>query len=387
MLENVKFVIGSNFGDEGKGLVTNYFCEQARAGEKKCVNILTNGGSQRAHTVEFLDGKRHVFQHFGSGTFTGATTFLSGFFIVNPITFRTEHQTLLKLGEHPIVICDFHCRFSTPWDMIVNQIVEASRGEGKHGSCGMGIWETVDRYGTKNGIAVADMAYLSRESRRLYLSGLRDNYFKNRLEKYGIKQIPDEWSEIWHSLVLLENFLNDLEYFFQNVQLEYSTAIRKFDTAVFENGQGLLLSNPMYGNNTTPSNTGATYGASILWELGLENVKTELCYVSRTYMTRHGAGDFITESKSSTFSGLVDKTNISNPFQGSLRYGDLNTKGLFERVRADSEEASRKLTNVKTSIIFTHTNELGIDLNGVNCSGIDAICGSDSPFPDSIKKI
>lgn len=387
MLENVKFVIGSNFGDEGKGLVTNYFCEQAFANEKKCVNILTNGGSQRAHTVEFPDGKRHVFQHFGSGTFSGAATFLSGFFIVNPMTFRTEHQTLLNIGEHPVVLCDYHCRFSTPWDMMINQIVEASRGDKKHGSCGMGIWETVDRYGTKNGITIADIYYLSRESRRLYLSGLRDNYFKNRLEKYGMKKVPDEWSEIWYSPILLENFLNDLAYFFLNVQLEYSTAIKKFDTAVFENGQGLLLSNPMYGDNTTPSNTGATYGASILWELGLENVDTELCYVSRTYMTRHGAGDFITESKSSTFSGLVDKTNISNPFQGSLRYGDLNTKGLFERVRADSENASRKLTNIKTSVIFTHINELGVDLGGVNCSGIDAIYGSDSPFSDSIKMI
>lgn len=387
MLENVKVVIGSNFGDEGKGLVTNYFCERAHAEEKKCVNILTNGGSQRAHTVEFPDGKRHVFQHFGSGTFTKATTFLSGFFIVNPITFRTEYQALLKLGEHPAAICDPHCRFSTPWDMIVNQIVEASREDRKHGSCGMGIWETIDRYGTKNGIAIVDIAHLSRESRKLYLKGLRDNYFKNRLERYGIREIPDEWSEIWNSPVLLENFLNDLEYFFQNVQLEYSTVIKKFDAAVFENGQGLLLSNPMYGDNTTPSNTGAAYGTSILYELGLENVNTELCYVSRTYMTRHGAGNFITESKSSTFNGLVDKTNISNPFQGSLRYGDLNTKGLFERVRADSEEASRKLHNVKTSVIFTHTNELGIDLNGIKCFGIDTIYGSDSPFSDSIKMI
>ena len=83
----------------------------------------------------------------------------------------------------------------------------------------------------------------------------------------------------------------------------------------------------------------------------------------------------------------VNKTNISNPFQGSLRYGDLNTKGLFERVRADSEEASRKLHNVKTSVIFTHTNELGIDLNGIKCFGIDTIYGSDSPFSDSIKMI
>ena len=64
MLENVKFVIGSNFGDEGKGLVTNYFCEQAFANEKKCVNILTNGGSQRAHTVEFPDGNILVLEHF-----------------------------------------------------------------------------------------------------------------------------------------------------------------------------------------------------------------------------------------------------------------------------------------------------------------------------------
>ena len=45
----VKVVIGSNFGDEGKGLMVDYFAHQAVSEGKKVLNILTNGGPQRGH--------------------------------------------------------------------------------------------------------------------------------------------------------------------------------------------------------------------------------------------------------------------------------------------------------------------------------------------------
>lgn len=59
-MKEVKVVIGANYGDEGKGLMTNYFARQADKKHKKCLNILFNGGAQRGHTVENGDF-RHVF--------------------------------------------------------------------------------------------------------------------------------------------------------------------------------------------------------------------------------------------------------------------------------------------------------------------------------------
>lgn len=44
------------------------------------------------------------------------------------------------------IFCDHRVRWSTPYDMMANQIIEHLRGKDKHGSCGMGIWETVLRY-------------------------------------------------------------------------------------------------------------------------------------------------------------------------------------------------------------------------------------------------
>ena len=85
----VKIVIGSNYGDECKGLATHYF-SQCRDSGTRCLNVLFNGGSQRGHTVELKNEYRHIFHHFGSGTLSNADTYFDQNFILNPIVFVTE---------------------------------------------------------------------------------------------------------------------------------------------------------------------------------------------------------------------------------------------------------------------------------------------------------
>ena len=62
MAKQIKVVIGANFGDEGKGLITDYFCK--RLSENGSVlNIRFNGGAQAGHTVvvpTLGQQKRHV---------------------------------------------------------------------------------------------------------------------------------------------------------------------------------------------------------------------------------------------------------------------------------------------------------------------------------------
>ena len=148
----VRVVLGSNYGDECKGLATKFFTEQAKP-DKKCLNVLFNGGCQRGHTVELKDGTRHVFHHFGSGTFSGADNYFDSLFIVNPIFFVDELDKISNVVQ-PKCFASRYCRVSTPYDIFINQIVENSRGENRHGSCGCGIWETVDRYISKNPIGI-----------------------------------------------------------------------------------------------------------------------------------------------------------------------------------------------------------------------------------------
>lgn len=145
MITNIVGVIGTNFGDEGKGLMTDYFVHHFLNAGKSCVVIKHNGGSQAGHTVVTPDGTRHVFGHFGSGTLQGVPTYFDRDFIVNPMTFVKEYKKLQKLGHPPVCFVHPECRIQLPVDILINQVAEAFRGENKHGSCGMGIWETVVR--------------------------------------------------------------------------------------------------------------------------------------------------------------------------------------------------------------------------------------------------
>lgn len=171
----IKVVIGANFGDEGKGLMTDYFCHQSTLRGEKTLVVLHNGGAQRGHTVVTPDGNRHVFHHFGSGTLVGADTYLSGDFILNPIVFRQEWEELKEMGITPRAYANENCLITTPFDMILNQIKEKWRGGERHGSCGIGIYETKIRtlYNFEAGI----WKQLNKDELIEYLKKIRDEYF------------------------------------------------------------------------------------------------------------------------------------------------------------------------------------------------------------------
>ena len=46
-MKDIKIVIGANWGDEGKGLMTDYFSQKPNT-----IVVCSNGGAQRGHTVE-----------------------------------------------------------------------------------------------------------------------------------------------------------------------------------------------------------------------------------------------------------------------------------------------------------------------------------------------
>ena len=77
----IEAVIGANYGDEGKGLFTEYLCRN----RPSPIVVLSNGGSQRGHTVSNHETSiRHVFHHFGSGTLLGVPSVYSKTFLLNP---------------------------------------------------------------------------------------------------------------------------------------------------------------------------------------------------------------------------------------------------------------------------------------------------------------
>ena len=141
-MKSAKVVIGANYGDEGKGMVTDWLCSRSSI---KPLVVRFNGGAQAGHTVITPEGQRHVFGHIGSGSFLGCPTHLSRFFISNPILLLSE---LNEFGRNIEISVDPESIVTTPYDMVINQI--ALLNEGVNTSCGVGINETVTRSDTIN---------------------------------------------------------------------------------------------------------------------------------------------------------------------------------------------------------------------------------------------
>ncbi|SEP67163.1 adenylosuccinate synthase [Lachnospiraceae bacterium NE2001] len=396
-MKDVKIVIGASFGDEGKGLMTDYFAGEAIGRGEKCLVVCSNGGAQRGHTVRVSSEVRHVFHHFGSGSLAGADTYLPYFFILNPMMFVNEYyeltgemNTLYGRKAEPRVYVHPECPVSTPFDMIANQILEEYRGAGRHGSCGMGIWETLVRSGKQYG----ELIRMNDDELFDYLSNECRSYLWKRLEEKKVDRYRDEWKEIIEDDGLIQHYIEDFRTMQNMVELADVELFGDYDRVIFENGQGLLLDRCRreFGNNTTPSNTGVRNPFELLREYNSftirnknqikavkpdecekhmgdlsdnkDRISVEVCYVTRTYLTRHGAGRFEEEcDKSEINPDMVDLTNVPNPHQGTIRYGKLSSRSLLRRIREDYD--SDKLPQcyeTRRTLAVTHLNEYVCDI-------------------------
>lgn len=383
-MKTAKIVIGANFGDEGKGLMTDYFAHEAKKQGKSCLVVCHNGGSQRGHTVVSPFGIRHVFHHFGSGSFESADTYLSSKFIVNPIIFQKELSELREKGIITKCFIDRNCRFTTPFDMMINQIAEEYRGDAKHGSCGLGIFETIVRSGTDQSDTVYGFANRSVPAMRELLDNIVTKYVPDRLQQFGIRNIPAKWAEILGNKdIIIENYIHDFLEMLEHVQTVGEDIVDAYDTVIFEGAQGLLLdqNNLEYMPHLTPSNTGIKNSMDMI---GNRTVELEVCYVSRTYMTRHGAGRFDTEcSKSDINEKIIDLTNVPNPYQDSIRYGMLVLEDLKNRICSDLGNV-----NATKSLAVTHINEYEVNQEELRKVFNEfGIYGSDGMTHDDIYQI
>lgn len=324
----VSAVIGSSYGDEGKGLVTDYLSSSSKA-----LVVRFNGGAQAGHTVVEPGGRRHVFHHFGSGTLLGADSYLSEHFLVNPLSFVEEKRQLLKMGITPVVFVDPRARVSTPWDMILNQCAEASRKGNRHGSCGLGIHETVVRCRTGFGTAYWQM--LDKDGFEAKVRNVMQLYFPRRLKEL---KIPESAVTTFDFEGIFAHFMQDVEICRQSTIERHWGAMElgPYEHLIFEGAQGLRLDEDAPGfPHVTCSKTGLTNVVKLLNERRMRDM-VEVHYVTRPYITRHGAGPLAHEDLGGTiWLRERDKTNVHNQWQKSIRFGFLDLEAFKEAVASD----------------------------------------------------
>jgi len=366
-MEEVKIVIGKNFGDEGKGAATDWLCRG-----KNALVVRHNGGAQAGHTVE--EGNfRFVFHQLGSGSFQGCPTYWS----------RTFLPDLLKLGEE---MTAFHtagrssfpgavyahpdCACVTVYDVLLNSLTEQLRGDRKHGSCGMGIFETVLRTERQEyALFLRDFQGADTDAIKTRLRRIRDEYTEARLSSLSTaypEKFQDSKFLMWTDLIRDENVLhNAAEEMVENyrryiILSSWPRIAEHYRTVVFENAQGLMLDwdNEEYSPHLTASYTGLKNVAELLKEAGNLSVPTEIFYVTRTYVTRHGAGRLDYECAGEDIrSGMADLTNLPNPWQGALRYGrHPSGNDFFRYIRRDLAYLDGKVSR-EVILLVNHLDE------------------------------
>lgn len=329
-------VIGANYGDEGKGTVVARLTRESTG----VLNILTNGGSQRGHSILTKDGSM-TFQHFGSGTYHGADNYYGPEYILNPMQFVKEYTELIRKPAH--IYRDRRCRWSTPYDVMANLIDEEQRG--RKASCGMGIWFTIQRCNKTPIMLFDNFMHLTSSAKEAYLDGVMQYYEQKII-------ISKKWRDIWLSDGVRYHFYKDCETMQSLTTVADLKALVTYNHLIFENGQGLLLSDTGKDTaDTTPSDTGILYGLRMAHECGITDITAH--YVTRPYLTRHGDGHCTNElSREYLSEGVAeDRTNHYNKHQGKFRYGVLDRSELKQRIEADAR-------GVDYVIELTHCDEM-----------------------------
>ena len=331
-------VIGKNFGDEGKG----FTCSRLASSLKKSLIIKHNGGGQAGHTVEDPEGKwRFIHHQIGAGAEYHVPTLFADSFMPDLFQLGKEVKEFMELfGFQPILYSEKKARITTIDDVLLNMGAELARGKNRHGSCGMGIEECVQRNAAGYGITVEELATWTKQDLEDRLKQIRKEYMERRAKILGIYS-SNPYYEMLHDETVLENFVVEVK---ENVKLLTLVDVdrkwlEEFQNLIFETGQGLLLDQDYetYAPHLTSSKTGIHNPTIFLEKRGLS--LEEAIYVTRPYVTRHGNGPLPSEVKRSELPGVgEDLTNQPNEWQGILRYArHKSLKDFFEPVLRDRD--------------------------------------------------
>ena len=364
-------VIGKNFGDEGKG----YTCSRLASSLKNALIIKHNGGGQAGHTVEDPEGKwRFIHHQIGAGAEYHVPTLFADSFMPDLFQLGKEVKEFTELfGFQPILYSEKNVRVTTVEDVLLNMGAEVARGKNRHGSCGMGIEECVQRNAAGYGVTVEELAGWSKQDLVDRLKQIRKEYTGRRAKILGIYP-SNPYYEMLNNETVLENFVIKVK---ENVKLlKLVNADRKwlekFQHLIFETGQGLLLDQDYeaYAPHLTSSKTGIHNSAVFLEKRGLS--LEEAIYVTRPYVTRHGNGPLPCEVDPSELSGVgEDLTNQPNEWQGTLRYAKHESlEAFFAPILRDRDSVdclehmgeTKRPKHPKLSILVTQLSETGNQL-------------------------
>lgn len=310
-------VVGLGFGDEGKGITTDYLASKSKHG---IAVVRFSGGQQAGHTVVIGD-KRHTYSTFGSGTGRGAVTYLSEYCTFYPPNALNEYKQLIDKGFQPSLSLHPLARLTTPWDVAWGRLRERIYN---HGSCGIGVGATM----TRTEQSPYKLSAVDLKEERILYQKLRaiGSYYRDKIKDFKLEEEMSnyytltgeaEFERFWDSLA--HPFWKEVA---KNCVVGYEN-LMMYSNLIFEGSQGILL-DMEHGifPNVTYAHTTSKNALAICNRLGIAQV--DHYYVTRCYLTRHGKGWLPALISPIELINNENEHNVHNEWQGEFRVRELD---------------------------------------------------------------
>ncbi|MBN2150419.1 MAG: adenylosuccinate synthase [Candidatus Lokiarchaeota archaeon] len=299
-------IIGSQWGDEGKGKLTDYLAD------KVDFVVRFQGGNNAGHTI-VVNGKRFAFHLIPSGVVRGKTVVIGNGVVIDPRVLLHEIKSLEEAGIKVNLKISTKAHVIMPYHVLLDGVEDAAKGKYAAGTTKRGIGPAYSDKHMRAGIRMMDIVQPDVLREKLgYIVPIKQKI----LEIYGVTDRLDE-NAIHEEYVAfgsqLRQYLADTEYLLNE-------ALDSGKNALFEGAQGSMLcvDHGLYPHGT--SSNCVAQGASTGTGVPMKKMDYVLGIV-KAYTSRVGAGPVPTE--------LLDATGDQIREQGH-EYG--TTTGRPRRV-------------------------------------------------------
>ena len=278
----VKAVVGANWGDEGKGKITDMLAEEAD------IIVRFQGGANAGHTIVNNYGK-FALHSLPSGVFYSHTTSIigNGVALNIPVLFNEIKSITDRNVPMPKILVSDRAQIVMPYHILFDQYEEERLGGKSFGSTKSGIAPFYSDKYAKNGFQVSELFDDDRLKQKIERVLVQKNVMLEHL--YHKPQIdPDEL------LKTLHEYRDMVAPYVCDVSAYLDKALKEGKTVLLE-GQLGTLKDPDHGiyPMVTSSSTLAAYGA-IGAGLPPYEIK-EIVTVCKAYSSAVGAGAFVSE--------------------------------------------------------------------------------------------
>lgn len=277
-------VLGAQWGDEGKGKMTDYLAEGAD------VVVRFQGGNNAGHTVEVGD-KQYKLHLIPSGILYGdKLNVIGNGVVIDPKGFFEEIDYLTNLGvrvtPENLIVSD-RAQVILPYHKILDVLKEKARGKNDIGTTGKGIGPCYTDKIERSGIRVCDFVKPEVFREKLAANIAAKNEYITKVlggETINFEEVYGEYSKI----------AERLKPFVQDTSVKIYDEIKGDKKVLFEGAQGMLLDIDhgtypyVTSSNTTAGGvcTGAGIGPTMI---------NSAIGIAKAYTTRVGKGPFPTE--------------------------------------------------------------------------------------------